>query len=456
MAQTPKLNSDYERRPYWHSTMPALPDRSGRELPDAADAVVIGGGYTGMAAARQLALQGASTVVLEANTLGWGASTRNGGIAHPGFKWGPATLVKRYGPELARTLYAESVEATDLLASTVRDEGIDAELRYNGYLELAWARSHAEDFPAEAAALAGFGTAAHTIPRERLVKEIGTSAYHGGLAVDAGGLVHPAKWFAALAGLAERAGAQLHEGVRVTAIRRQSDGRFVVETKRGDMLARDVLVATNGYTDGVVPALRRRIIPIGSYIIATEPLPEDLARELSPTGRAYFDTRNFLSYWHVSADRRMLFGGRVSFFPTSVDRTARLLHRRMLDVHPQLAGYRIEYSWGGKVALTMDRMPHIGRSGGVMYAMGYCGTGVVMSNWLGTRAAQWMDGGEAPALAKLPFPLVLAPYEGRPWFLPVVGEFFRAQDLLAARHKVPSEEAATTPTGPSGTVPPRS
>ena len=445
MAQTSRLNTDYERRPYWHSTMPALPDRSGRELPETADAVVIGGGYTGMAAARQLALQGATTILLEATKLGFGASTRNGGIAHPGFKWGPATLLKRYGPELARALYAGSVEATDLLASTVRDEGIDAELRYNGYLELAWARGHAEDFAAEAAALAGFGTEARPIPRERLAEEIGTSAYHGGLAVDAGGLVHPAKWFAALTGMAEGAGAQLYEGVRATSIRRQRDGRFLVETRRGAILARDVLVATNGYTDGVVPALRRRIIPIGSYIIATEPLPEDLARELSPTRRAYFDTRNFLSYWHVSADRRMLFGGRVSFFPTSVDRTARLLHRRMLEVHPQLAGYRIEYSWGGKVALTMDRMPHIGRSGGVMYAMGYCGTGLVMSNWLGTKAAEWMGGGEAPALAKLGFPLVLAPYEGRPWFLPAVGEFFRARDLLAARHKVPAPEATAAP-----------
>jgi glycine/D-amino acid oxidase-like deaminating enzyme len=440
MPSTPRLNRDYERRPYWHSTMPALPDRGGRDLSDTADAVVIGGGYTGIAAARQLAGQGAKTVVLEANSLGWGASTRNGGIAHPGFKWGPATLVKRYGAELARAMYAESVEATALVARTVADHGIDAELRYNGYLELAWARAHAEDFPAEAAALGDVGTVARPISRADLSAEVGTRVYHGGLAVDAGGVVHPAKWFAALVGLAETAGVELHEGVRATAIRRQADGRFVVETKRGTILARDVLVATNGYTDGVVPALRRRIIPVGSYIIATEPLPADLAHELSPTGRAYFDTRNFLSYWHVTADRRMLFGGRVSFFPTTVDRTARLLHRRMLDVHPQLAGYRIEYSWGGKVALTMDRMPHVGRSGGVMYAMGYCGTGLVMSNWLGTRAAQWMGGGEPPALAKLRFPIVPAPYEGRPWFLPVVGEFFRAQDRLAARHKVAAPE----------------
>jgi glycine/D-amino acid oxidase-like deaminating enzyme len=435
MAAEARINKDYERRPYWHATMPALVDRSGRSLPDAADAVVVGGGYTGVAAARKLALQGARVVLLEANNLGWGASSRNGGICHPGFKWDPATLVKKYGRELAHAIYAESVQATDLLAGTVRDQGIDAELRYNGYLVLAWARAHAEEFPDEVAALAEVGTPARVIPREQLASEIGTNAYHGGLAIDAGGVVHPGKWFAALAGLAERAGAELHEGVRATSIRRQADGRFVVETKRGAIHARDVLVATNGYTDGVAPTLRRRIIPIGSYIIATEPLSEALAKELSPTGRAYFDTRNFLSYWHVTADRRMLFGGRVSFFPTSVDRTARLLYQRMLQVHPQLAGTKVEYSWGGKVALTMDRMPHIGRAGGVMYAMGYSGTGVVMSNWLGTRAAEWMGGGTTPALAKLRFPIVPAPYEGRPWFLPVAGEFFRLQDRLAARRR---------------------
>lgn len=436
------LNRDFEQRPYWWATMPVLPDRGGRTLPETVDVAVVGGGYTGVAAGRKLALQGARTIVLEAHTLGWGASSRNGGIAHPGFKWGPLKLRKRYGPELARALYAETVQAADLVAGLIRDQGIDAELRYNGYLELAWAPSHAADFPAEAAGLEDLGSPARVIPREALHEEIGTTAYHGGLAVDAGGVLHPAKWFAGLVGLAERAGAELHEHVRVKAIRRQADGRFVVETDRGAILAGQVLVATNGYTDGAAPAVRRRVIPIGSYIIATEPLAADLARELSPTGRAYFDTRNFLSYWHVSADRRMVFGGRVSFFPTWVGRTARLLHRRMLDVHPQLADARIEYAWGGKVALTMDRMPHVGRLGGVMYAVGYSGTGLVMSTWLGTRAAEWLGGGDPPALAKLRFPLVPAPYEGRPWFLPFVGEIFRAQDRLARRGAAPEPPPA--------------
>ena len=430
---TPTLNRDYERRPYWHATMPPLHDRSGKQLPDTVDVAIVGGGYTGIAAARKLALQGARAVVLEARTLGYGASTRNGGIAHPGYKWSPPSLVKRYGADLARKLFAESVEATDLVFGLIRDGNIDAELRPNGWLELAWAPAHAAGFAAEAAAFGDFGLSARVITKDRLREEIGTDAYHGGLAIDAGGLLHPAKWFAALVGLAERAGAELHEGTHVGSIRRQADGRFVVETGRGAVLARDVLVATNGYTDGAAPSLRRRIIPIGSYIIATEPLPEDLAKELSPTGRAYFDTKNFLSYWHVSADRRMIFGGRVSFLPTSTDRTARLLFGRMLEIHPQLAGYRVEYSWGGKVAITYDRMPHIGRTGGIMYAMGYSGTGVLMSTYLGTRAAEWLGGGEPPALSKLKFPLVPAPYEGRPWFLPFVGEFFRMQDRLALR-----------------------
>src|SRR5262245_55449529 len=129
MPTLPPLNDDYERRAYWHATMPALPPGGGRELPDEADAVVIGGGYTGMAAARQLSAQGAKTVLLEANTLGFGASTRNGGIAHPGFKWGPETLEQRHGRELAHALYGETVEGTALLERTIRDEGIDAELR---------------------------------------------------------------------------------------------------------------------------------------------------------------------------------------------------------------------------------------------------------------------------------------------------------------------------------------
>jgi glycine/D-amino acid oxidase-like deaminating enzyme len=163
-------------------------------------------------------------------------------------------------------------------------------------------------------------------------------------------------------------------------------------------------------------------------------LPEALAHELSPKGRAFFDTKNFLYYWHVSADRRMVFGGRASFMPTTIDRTAAILWRGLLEVHPQMAGHRIEYAWGGNVGFTFDRMPHVGRTkDGVTYAMGCCGTGVALMTNLGTKVGAWLAGGEAPALTRLGFPLVPAPYEGRPWFMPFAGEWFRLQDRLAAR-----------------------
>ena len=420
-----------EHRPYWHTTMPALRDRRGLVLPETADVVVVGGGFTGVAAARRLALGGARVTLIESRTLGWGASTRNGGIVHPGFKWGPESLVRRHGRELGRALYLESLEALAFLTGLIRDEGIDAELRTNGYMELAWGAADAAGFLAEQAALADLGVVARVVGRDELRAEVGTDLYPAGLAIDAGGVLHPGKWFAGLVALADRAGADLHEGVRVMRIRRQADGRFVVETDRGAILARDVLAAMNGYTDGAAPAARRRILSIGSYIIATEPLSEDLAHELAPTGRAFFDTKNFLNYWHVTADRRLLFGGRVSFLPTTIGRTSKILRRRMLEVHPQLGDTRIEYAWGGNVAITFDRMPHVGRLGGVMVAMGYSGSGVVLSTWLGTRAAEWMAGGAPPALARLRFPLVPAPYEGRPWFLPIVGEWFRYRDRRA-------------------------
>jgi glycine/D-amino acid oxidase-like deaminating enzyme len=434
------MNMDFERRPYWHATMPPLPDRRNRPLPDSVDVVVVGGGYTGVSAARELARRGASVSLIEAETLGFGGSTRNGGIVHPGYKWGVSQLVARYGDETARDLYREAVDAYALVKRLIADEAIDCEFRERGYLDLAYSPGHTDDLRKAVDGLTSFGVEASFIPRERLREEIGSDAYFGGLAVAGGGLLHPAKYFGGLVAAAERAGADLHDGVRARAVRRQADGRLVVETDRGAIQAKDVVVGTNGYTDGLVPSLRRRIIPIGSYIIATEPLPEDLAREISPKGRAFFDTKNFLYYWHVSADRRMIFGGRASFMPTSVDRTAAILHRGLLDVHPQLAGYRIDYAWGGNVGFTFDRMPHVGRRDGVTYAMGCCGTGVALMTGLGTSVGGWLSGDPAPALARLPFPLVPAPYEGRPWFLPFAGEWFRLQDRLAARSR-PSESS---------------
>ena len=414
--------------------MPALPDRSGRAVPAITDVVVIGGGYAGITAARELARRGLGVTLLEAHTLGWGASTRNGGIVHAGYKWSARELIKRYGQETGKALYQETLDSYELVKTLIADEAIDCDFREVGHLELAYAPAHAPELDHARESLASVGVSSTVVPRERIREEIGSDAYFGALVVEgSSALLHPGRYFAGLAAAADRAGADLHEAVRARSIRRE-DSAFVVRTRRGDIRARDVFVATNGYTDGVVPSLRRRIIPIGSYIIASEPLPEALAHELSPKGRAFFDTKNFLYYWHVTSDRRMVFGGRASFMPTTIDRTAAILWRGLLEVHPQLAGYRIEYAWGGNVGFTFDRMPHVGRTkDGVTYAMGCCGTGVALMTNLGTKVGAWLAGGEAPALTRLRFPLVPAPYEGRPWFMPFAGEWFRLQDRLAAR-----------------------
>ncbi len=436
MAPIKPLNPDYERRSFWQASMPPLPERGARPLPDSAEVVVVGGGFAGINAARELAARGVAVTLVEAHTLGWGASTRNGGIVHSGYKWSAPQLIKRYGADTGRALYAETLESYQLVKRLIAEHAIDCDFREVGHLELAYAPAHVPELEHARDSLATVGVTSHMLPRERIREEIGTDAYYGALVVEGSGLLHPGRYFAGLAAAADRAGADLHEHVRARSIRRQADGRFVVETSRGAILARDVFVATNGYTDGVVPSLRRRVMGIGSFIIASEPLPEALAAELSPRGRSFFDTKNFLYYWHLSADRRMIFGGRASFLPTSIDKTARILWEGLLEVHPQLADYRIEYAWGGNVGFTFDRMPHVGRTkDGVAYALGCCGTGVALMTYLGTRVGEWLAGGEPPALTKLSFPLVPAPYEGRPWFLPFVGEWYRLQDRLAARSR---------------------
>ncbi|MEA2668323.1 MAG: hypothetical protein QOJ33_1257, partial [Chloroflexota bacterium] len=274
-----------------------------------------------------------------------------------------------------------------------------------------------------------FGVAAGVIPRVELASEVGTSLYHGALLFEQSGGLHPAKYFAGLTRMARDRGAHLYHHTPATGIAARRRGGFAVTTPRGVIQTRDVLVATNGYSDRVVPWLRRRVIPIGSYIIATVPLSDDLAHSAIPHRRMLFDSKNFLHYWRLSADNRMLFGGRASFAPTTIAKARDWLYAAMLKIHPQLAGVQVEHAWGGQVGFTVDRMPHIGRSKGITYALGYCGTGVAMSTYFGQLAADWIAGGDLPACWQRPFPAVPL-YREKPWFLPAVGWYYAALDRL--------------------------
>jgi len=274
------------------------------------------------------------------------------------------------------------------------------------------------------------------VPREAQHAEIGGDLYHGGLVIEQSGAVDAAKLHRGLRRAAEAAGAGLHGRAAVRRLDREAAG-FRLETARGRLCAKEVLVATNGYTGALTPALRRRVVPVASYIIATEPLPAELAARLSPRGRMFVDGNRLLAYFRLAPDgRRVLFGGRVAYRDLDERAAARALHRKMCRVWPEAQPYRITHSWRGNVAFTFDRLPHMGvhnggTQDGVHYAMGCNGSGVAIATYLGHQSAQKLLGRQNRPCPfdGLPFP-TRPLYDGRPWFLPVAGAWFRLRDAL--------------------------
>jgi glycine/D-amino acid oxidase-like deaminating enzyme len=426
-ALTP-LSDGYREEPYWWREAPPTRPPSA-SIPTEVDVVVIGGGYTGMMAAARLAWRGRAVAVLDANDFGWGASGRNGGMVHPGFKVGPATLIERYG-DRGRKLYRASLDGFELVERTIADQRIDCDYVATGHLELADKAAHVADLRAKARVLEHeFGLQATVMDRDALATEVGSTAYHGGLLVERSGGLNPAKYLAGLVALARDRGAHLYARTPATAVERRRRAGFSVSIPQGRIDCGHVLIATNGYSDRLLPWVRRRVIPIGSYIIATEPLSAELSNAVIPHRRMLFDTRNFLHYWRLSADNRMLFGGRASFAPTSIENARDWLYAAMVRIHPQLKTVKVEHAWGGQVGFTFDRLPHIGETRGIHYALGYCGTGVAMSTYFGQLAADWVAGGELPGCWRRPFPTIPL-YRDRPWFLRPAGWYYALRDRL--------------------------
>ncbi|MBP7687673.1 MAG: FAD-binding oxidoreductase [Thermoflexales bacterium] len=419
--------------PYWWATAPELPSYADKPLPQRADVVVIGSGYTGLSAARSLAQRGASVVVLEKETIGWGASSRNGGQVLTGLAVGPAALIKQVGADRAKALYATSLKGMDFIEALIRTEQIDCDFERVGHIEAACKPAHFKHFQHAQEVLAReFNHPIRVLGRSQQREELGTDYYHGVLIDERSLGVHPAKYVRGLALAAERAGAQLHEKTPALAIERGAT-HWRVFTPRGPIGAQEILVATNGYTDAVAPALRRRIIPVGSYIIATEPLPLEVTAKILPQRRMAYDSKNFLAYFRLSSDNRLLFGGRAEYKVSSPETTRRsvaILRRSMIEIFPELANVAIEYSWSGNVCFTPDFLPRIGQMNGLHYALAYAGHGVSLATYLGAQAADLISGtgGQTP-FAELPFNSIPL-YTGTPWFMPLGALWYKLLDIV--------------------------
>jgi glycine/D-amino acid oxidase-like deaminating enzyme len=421
---------------YWHDTVEMPSGHEANPLPEKVDVAIIGGGYTGLSAALTLAKRGASVAVLEAETIGWGASSRNGGMVLTGLKIPMQAALKRYGRDFARRLFQCSLDSIDTVENICIEEGIDCGFARTGHLLAANKPKHYELLAEEAEFMAKeFDHDVRLVPRGEHREEIGSDLYYGALVDEVSAGVNPAQYVVGLAGAAEKAGATLHARARVSKLG-QREKRFHIETERGSLTADNVFVATNGYTGSATPGLRRKIMPVGSFIIATEPLYHKLARQLSPHNRMIFDYKHFLHYFRLSEDHRMVFGGRAAFFPENpqtIRRSAEILRREMIEVFPQLRDVKVEYAWGGTLGFAFDLMPHAGERDGVFYALGYAGHGVAMATYLGKTVAEAMLDGAIKnhPFAAYPFPgAPLGLYNGFPWFLPLVGAWHRFLDVI--------------------------
>ncbi len=426
------FTDDCKTTPYWWEETPRRELSTRDMLPDRADVVVIGAGYTGLCAALQTARGGRDTVVVDAEDAGWGCSSRNGGQISTGLKPDFNQLSSRYGARRAFDILSEGYNSLAWIEEFVAAENIDCHFRIAGEFTGAHNPVQYERLGREIDnQVKGLESEAYLLPRAEQHSELGTDFYHGGLINPKTASVDPASLHRGLLERLLQAGAVVVEHCPVTGVERNGRG-FRVITSRGSILTRDVIVASNGYTGSPTPWLRRRIIPIGSYIIATEALPPGLMDRLIPRDRVVNDTRRLVFYYRSSPDRtRILFGGRVSLAETDPLASGPKLHANMVRIFPQLATTRISHSWNGFVGYTFDTLPHLGKNDGVYYAMGYCGTGVAMASYLGMRIGQQLLGLEQgrTGLDGLDFqtrPL----YNGNPWFLSASVVYYRWLDRL--------------------------
>jgi glycine/D-amino acid oxidase-like deaminating enzyme len=430
-VQEPKLAG--KNTPYWWEAAPVTP-LPPQPLAKKLDVAVVGAGYAGLSAGLVLAREGRSVAAFDGMNPGEGASSRNGGITSGTIRPDYATNARRFGEDKAMAIEAEGKTAREFLYHFIETEKLDCDFGLVGLFKGAIGYEQYEEMARGAEKLARrLKIQSYPVPYAEQRYYVGTDFYRGGtVRMDIGGL-HPAKFHAELLRIALASGLKVHSQTPVTGIERGAGG-FRVTTSAGTVEARQVLVCTNGYTDAASPFLHRRLVPVRSRIIATEELAPEVMARLMPKLMMMGENRHLGFYYRPSPDgRRILLGGRDSSRVGDPAAPTLRLRRGLAELFPELENVSLSHSWFGNVAMNRDMLPRIFEQDGVLYATGFCGSGVVWAPWIGMRAAHKLMGHKEQARTAFDFrpPAAVPLYRGNPWFVPAIIQGYRLQDLIA-------------------------
>ncbi|MBO9467815.1 FAD-binding oxidoreductase [Tropicibacter sp. R15_0] len=424
---------------YWHATAPTFEGDCPAPVQGHFDVAIIGAGFTGLSAALTLAKSGVSVAVLEADHVGAGGSGRNGGHLNNGIAHGYADAKATLGAERAKALYQAFDQSIETIKTIIAEEEIDCDFRHSGKLKLASKPSHIAGLKANYELVhQEVDPDTAWLEKSDLASEVLSPDFHGAALFKKSAMMHMGRYVVGLANAATRHGAQIWHQAPVTGRSKTTKG-WALSTEKGTLTADRVIAATGAYSAQIKTAplgyFRKRIIPVGSFIIATRPLSQDEVAASLPGNRTYVTSLNIGNYFRLSPDNRLIFGGRARFSatsdPQSDAKSGVILQKTLGKVFPQLAEVDIDYCWGGLVGMTGDRFPRAGIHNDMIYGMGYSGHGAQYSTLLGQQMALMALGKPVDCpVAELNWPAIPA-HSGKPWFLPLVGMWFGLKDRIS-------------------------